>query len=94
MNRSLFVLVIGIAIGIAGMTFGNGHEEGESVKEISARDIREKLDGKDSKVTFVEVTLNPGQSGMPHRHPGPTARTLRRLHSRNSRASTSPASPS
>jgi quercetin dioxygenase-like cupin family protein len=74
MHRSLFVLVIGIAIGVAGMTFGNGHEkheDGESVKEISVRDIREKLDGKDSKVTFVEVTINPGQSGLPHRHPGP-----------------------
>ena len=71
MNRSLFILVIGIAIGVAGMTFGNAHEDGESVKVVSAQDIKEKLDGKDSKVTFVEVTINPGQSGMPHRHPGP-----------------------
>ena len=25
----------------------------------------------EAKVTMVEVTLTPGESGMPHRHPGP-----------------------
>jgi len=71
MNRSLIVLVIGIALGSGGMTLAHRHEEGESVKVIAASDIKEKLDGKEAKVTFVEVTLNPGQSGLPHRHPGP-----------------------
>ena len=33
--------------------------------------IKEKLDGKDSAVTFVEVTIEPGKEGVPHRHPGP-----------------------
>jgi quercetin dioxygenase-like cupin family protein len=47
------------------------HEDGESVKLISERDINEKLDGKDAKVSVVEVTLGPGQAGLPHRHPGP-----------------------
>src|SRR5262249_22046602 len=40
-------------------------------KVVSAKDINEKLDGKEAKVTVVEVTLEPGQGGDPHRHPGP-----------------------
>ena len=45
--------------------------EKERAKPISAWDIVEKLDGKKTKVTVVEVTLEPGQAGKPHRHPGP-----------------------
>jgi quercetin dioxygenase-like cupin family protein len=41
------------------------------VKTIAARDIKKKLDGKDAKVTVVEVTIAPGKSGLPYRHPGP-----------------------
>jgi quercetin dioxygenase-like cupin family protein len=33
--------------------------------------MKEKLDGKDAKATVVEVTIEPGQSGLAHRHPGP-----------------------
>jgi quercetin dioxygenase-like cupin family protein len=71
MNRNLLVLMIGFGFGAGSMTLAHHHGDGESVKIITARDIKEKLDGKDAKVTFVEVTLNPGQSGAPHRHPGP-----------------------
>jgi quercetin dioxygenase-like cupin family protein len=41
------------------------------VTTISERDIVEKLDGKDAKATILEVTIDPGQSSPPHRHPGP-----------------------
>ena len=34
-------------------------------------DVKEKLDGKDAKATTVELALEPGQAGTPHRHPGP-----------------------
>jgi quercetin dioxygenase-like cupin family protein len=74
MHRTLLVLAIGIAFGAAGMTFAQphgDHEDGESVKVISARPILEKLDGKEAAATFVEVTFNPGESGLAHRHPGP-----------------------
>jgi quercetin dioxygenase-like cupin family protein len=71
MIRSLLFLTIGIATGVAGMAAVHDHEDGESVKVISERDINEKLDGKDAKVSVVEVTLGPGQAGLPHRHPGP-----------------------
>jgi quercetin dioxygenase-like cupin family protein len=47
------------------------HHEKDRVKPIDAGDIVEKLDGKETKVTVVEVTLKPGQAGKPHRHAGP-----------------------
>lgn len=71
MKRSLLLLAIGIAVVAGSMTFGHDHEEGEAVRLISAQDIKEKLDGKDAKASIVEVTINPGQSGESHRHPGP-----------------------
>ncbi len=75
MNRTFVLLVIGVALGAAlgagGMTLAQHHEDGESVKVLNVRDIKEKLDGKDAGVSFVEVTIEPGQAGVPHRHPGP-----------------------
>ncbi|HTN00323.1 MAG TPA: cupin domain-containing protein [Planctomycetaceae bacterium] len=71
MNRGLQWVATGAMFAVGAMAFADHHEEGESVKVISSQDIQEKLDGKDAKVTVVEVTLEPGQSGLPHRHPGP-----------------------
>jgi quercetin dioxygenase-like cupin family protein len=70
MIRTLLVLAAGIGIGAGAMNAAHHHDDGEKVKEISVTDIKEKLDGKDAKVTVVEVTIEPGQSGLPHRHPG------------------------
>lgn len=71
MNRSILLVVVGVALGAGAVAFAHAHEDGESVRTLSARDIKEKLDGKDAKATVVEVTIGPGQSGVPHRHPGP-----------------------
>ena len=70
MIRTLLTLAAGIGVGMAGMSAAQ-HDEKNPAKVIAARDILEKLDGKESKVTFVEVTYEPGQAGKPHRHPGP-----------------------
>src|SRR5262249_18547196 len=61
----------GIGIGAGATTAAHHHDDGEKVKPIPATDIKEKLDGKDAKATVVEVTIEPGQAGLPHRHPGP-----------------------
>lgn len=71
MNRTFLILAIGIGLGVAGMAIAQHHEDGESVKVVAVRDILEKIDGKESAASVVEVTLNPGQAGVPHRHPGP-----------------------
>jgi quercetin dioxygenase-like cupin family protein len=71
MNRLFRSLFIAIVLGAAGMTAAHSHEDEEKVKVISTGDIKEKLDGKNAKMTVVEVTLEPGKSGVAHRHPGP-----------------------
>jgi quercetin dioxygenase-like cupin family protein len=60
----------GVFVGVGGMAVAR-HDEKERAKPISAWNIVEKLDGKETKVTVVEVTMKPGQAGEPHRHPGP-----------------------
>jgi quercetin dioxygenase-like cupin family protein len=64
------VFAAGAVIGAGGMAVAH-HDEKDRVKTISAWDIAEKVDGKETKVTVVEVTLEPGQAGKPHRHAGP-----------------------
>jgi quercetin dioxygenase-like cupin family protein len=71
MNRLIRSLFIAIVLCAAGMTLAHSHKDDEKVKVISTGDIKEKLDGKDAKMTVVEVTLEPGKSGVAHRHPGP-----------------------
>ncbi len=70
MKRTFLFFVIGTLLGVCGTMFAHNHEEGESVRVIASRDIQEKLDGHEAKVTVVEVSLEPGQAGDAHRHPG------------------------
>ena len=55
----------------AGGHGAGGQENGEVVKTIFTEAIKEKMDGKDSSMTVVEVTIEPGKAGLPHVHPGP-----------------------
>jgi quercetin dioxygenase-like cupin family protein len=66
-------LLLGIGVGMGGAGLAPGHDEPSSgkVRVVAERDIAEKLDGKDAKATVVELTLEPGQAGKPHRHNGP-----------------------
>jgi quercetin dioxygenase-like cupin family protein len=70
MIRTLLLLVAGAAAGAGGLKAIQQQHDGEKVKVLSASDIKEKLDGKEATATVVEVTIEPGQSGVPHRHPG------------------------
>ena len=71
MNRSYLLIALGIVLGAGGMLLASKHEDGEALRVIAAQEIKEKLDGKDSAVTVVEVTIKPGEQGLSHRHPGP-----------------------
>jgi quercetin dioxygenase-like cupin family protein len=71
MTRTLLVLTIGVGLAVGGMSAARHDEGHDSVKVLAARDIAERLDGKEAKATAVEVTLEPGQASPPHRHPGP-----------------------
>ena len=71
MKRTFSPLLAFAVCGLAIAGHG-GHGKGApTVKALSQRDIAEKLDGKKTKATTVEVTLEPGQGSAPHRHPGP-----------------------
>ena len=39
--------------------------------QLSRRDMIEKLNGKDARVTVEEVAIEPGGRFAPHRHAGP-----------------------
>ena len=69
MVRILLALAVGAGVGWVALA--HDRENAEAVKVLSARDVKEKLDGKETKATVVEVTLGAGQAGEPHRHPGP-----------------------
>jgi quercetin dioxygenase-like cupin family protein len=74
MHRMVFAVLACAALGIGGMTLAHHADPGKDkpkVKVLSEREITEKVDGKKSKATTVEVTLEPGQASAPHRHPGP-----------------------
>ena len=53
------------------MTAAQHNERHNAVRTLAVRQIAEKLDGKESNATAVEVTFEPGQAGASHRHPGP-----------------------
>jgi quercetin dioxygenase-like cupin family protein len=72
MNRGTRILILAVAVGAGGLVAARHDVKHESAREIAVRDIVEKLDGKATKATAVEVVLEPGQAGTPHRHPGPT----------------------
>jgi quercetin dioxygenase-like cupin family protein len=70
--RTIVTLAVGVMLGVGGLILAQQAGHGTvQVKVVSATDIAEKLDGKDAKVSMIEVTLEPGQSSSPHRHPGP-----------------------
>ena len=67
--RTVLALTISALLGVSALA---GHDHVPSdMKVFSARDIAEKVDGKDAKATMYEVTIEPGEGSMPHRHPGP-----------------------
>ena len=72
MKRILLAAVVGSAIGAGGLALAQQRYQGpEKVRTLSEWDIIETVDGKRARVTFTEVTFEPGQAGRPHRHAGP-----------------------
>ena len=72
MNRTFLALAVCAAVGIGGMALAR-HDEKDAPKvtDLFRRDIIEKLDGKDARVTVEEVAIEPGGQARPHRHAGP-----------------------
>jgi quercetin dioxygenase-like cupin family protein len=70
MKRILLAAAVGSAMA-AGLALAHGYRGPETVRTLSEQDVWETLDGKQARVTFTEVTFEPGQAGLPHRHAGP-----------------------
>lgn len=70
MRRSWLAIAF-VSLAIGGITLAEHGDHKGGVKPLSLVEISEKIDGKESKATTVEVTLAPGESDSPHRHPGP-----------------------
>ena len=72
MNRTFLALAAICTVGLGEMTLARHDEKGGAkVTQLSRRDIVEKLDGKDARVTVEEVAIEPGGRVLPHRHTGP-----------------------
>jgi quercetin dioxygenase-like cupin family protein len=71
MKRTFSCLLAPVVCGLALAARDEPDKGRPKVTTLSAADIAEKIDGKKAKATTVEVTLEPGQSSPPHRHPGP-----------------------
>jgi quercetin dioxygenase-like cupin family protein len=70
--KRTFSLFFGLVIcGLALATQDEPDKSKPKVTTLSEREIAEKLDGRKASATTVEVTLEPGQASVPHRHPGP-----------------------
>ena len=70
MTRAALAFGVGL-LALAGIAAARHDEGAESVKPVAAYNIVEKLDGKDTTASVVEVTIEPGKAGVAHRHPGP-----------------------
>src|SRR5215207_4521030 len=73
MKRILLAAAVGAAFGAGGRAPAQHHGDRgpETVRTLSERDVVETRDGKKARVTTQEVTFEPGQAGLPHRHAGP-----------------------
>jgi quercetin dioxygenase-like cupin family protein len=75
MSRTYLVLTVLTALGVGGATLAQHvqHSSKGQVKvtQLSQRHIIEKLNGKESSATVLEVTFEPGQKDTPHHHAGP-----------------------
>jgi quercetin dioxygenase-like cupin family protein len=76
MKRQLLWVSVGVALGAAGYGLAqhatsSGHGDGLKQRIALEQVLAQKIDGRESKVTVVELERAPGTGGKPHRHPGP-----------------------
>jgi quercetin dioxygenase-like cupin family protein len=71
MKRIVPVICLSLVVSLGAIATGHDEPTPGKATVIGERDIAEKLDGKEAKATVVELVLEPGQGGKPHRHAGP-----------------------
>ena len=63
MTRGTLMVAAGLVPDAVGMTAARHDEKHEAVRPLALREVAEKLDGKETKATAVEVAFEPGQAG-------------------------------
>ena len=71
MARRTLIMAAGVILVAGGLIAAQHDEKQKTARQLAVKEIVEKLDGKETNATAVEVTLEPGQAGVSHRHPGP-----------------------
>ena len=71
MTRTTLIVAAGVVLGAGSLIAARHYEKHEAARPLAVRRIAEKLDGRETNATAVEMTLEPGHSGISHRHPGP-----------------------
>jgi quercetin dioxygenase-like cupin family protein len=71
-HQTPLALAICFTVTVGGTALSQHSGDGQvKVSQLSQRNIIEKLDGKDARVTVEVVTIEPGQKDSAHRHTGP-----------------------
>src|SRR5262249_59714229 len=65
-------LARGAAWGAGGFALAQHEKHGDAakVKSLLVQDVSERIDGKEARVSVLEVSYGPGGFTPPHRHPG------------------------
>ncbi len=79
MGKTLRMVGLGALLGAAGHALAvqagkadrAAHPEAVKHKVVLEQPLKEKVDGRPSKVTVWELERGPGKGSPPHRHPGP-----------------------
>jgi quercetin dioxygenase-like cupin family protein len=70
--RTMIAIALGAALGASGFALAQHDKHGTTAKveSLLEQDVSETIDGKEARVTVLEVSYGPGGFTPPHRHPG------------------------
>ena len=70
--RTVIAIALGAALGAGGFAPAQHDRHGDAAKveSLLEQDVSERIDGKEARVSAVEVSYGPGGFTPPHRHPG------------------------
>ena len=70
--RTVIAIALGAALGAGGFALAQHEKHGDAakVKSLLVQDVSERIDGKEARVSVLEVSYGPGGFTPPHRHPG------------------------
>ena len=70
--RTVIAIALGTALGAGGFALAQHDKHGDAskLKSLLEQDVSEKIDGREARVSVLEVSYGPGGFTPAHRHPG------------------------